>query len=180
MSTHGLDAPATIDLSRAFNPLGKRSLIALVISTAAAGPVMLATLTVWMTLDPMAPTHSSFELRDALGYLVLTLTSIVGGSFASLPAIALNCLIHTGLTRYRLDALGWSIASGAALGAPFGYWLDYLTVIGSDYEPNVVVMYPGAVVGILVNSLYWFIALRPLRQARLRAVNPQRSKSTAH
>ncbi|HEY3146034.1 MAG TPA: hypothetical protein VGJ75_06770 [Dongiaceae bacterium] len=164
---NGLHAPTVIDHSGAFNPLGKRNLIAVAICTLATGPAVSAILVVWMVTDPMAPIHNSFGVRDLFGYLGLVALSSIPASFVSFPAAVLNSVIHTCLIKHKLDALPWSLVSGGAFGATLGYGLNYLSAYGTEYEPAFVVVYPTGAAGILVGLLYWIIAIRPQRRQRL-------------
>jgi hypothetical protein len=155
--------------------LGWRTVGALAAATLGSGPTLL--LFFALLFSVIYGESYLLEIAGRPAALAFTFVeSLIYVPIVSLPATIVHMAAVGLLARHGRDALGWSLASGAALGIMLAGLLILIVLLIGGIEgfdslerPLLyLVSVPFGATGTLMGLLYWSIAIRPRRQWRLR------------
>jgi hypothetical protein len=142
-----------------------RFLAGTVCTAAAAGPTLVA---IWLVADMPFGYHP----YDGVAFVV----SAPVGFLIALPAALANAIMLTFLAREGADSLPVSLLSGALTGVlvhaikpRISDFLHGTAVAHAPPSPDLATNAVFALAGAIMGLLYWLIAIRPQRVARLSA-----------
>lgn len=155
--------------------LAWRTVGAIAAATLGSGPALILCFTVLGGL--VYPETIYSWVVSPPYYATLLLESSLYGSVITLPSTLVHFVVVAVLAHRARDAFGWSMLSGAVIGAVLAGILIWVLVAsgeagGFDSLQEALLFLAGAstpflTTGALMGLLYWQIAIRPQRRWRL-------------
>jgi hypothetical protein len=150
------------------------ALVGTVIVALATEPFFRLMTEVFITLVSDS-TFGTGQTKGQKSFLLLLVESSLYGLIVSAPAASVNAAAVGLLARRGRDNVVWTAISGTVLGLAFGIYASWTTTGGLVFEfgwitiKYMLMMSAFYVLAALTLALcYWWIAIRPLRQWRLR------------
>lgn len=150
------------------------ALVGTVIVALATGPFFRLMTEVFIILVSDS-TFGTGQTKGQGSFLLLLVESSLYGLIVSAPAASVNAAVIGLLARQGWDGVVWAAISGTVLGLAFGTYASWITTGGSVFEFSwitiqyMLMLSAFYVLAALTLALcYWWIAIRPIRQWRLR------------